>query len=71
MKKLMTSSLKQPSYSCFKMLCHACFSSFFVQALGKSYSHIRRTRGDGNCFFRAFGFGYLEHMLEDKKDYDV
>lgn len=25
--------------------------------------HGRRTRGDGNCFFRAFLFGYLEHLL--------
>ena len=23
----------------------------------------RRTRGDGNCFFRSFFFGYLEHLL--------
>lgn len=23
----------------------------------------RRTRGDGNCFFRAFLFGYLEQLL--------
>jgi hypothetical protein len=23
----------------------------------------RRTRGDGNCFFRSFLFGYLEHLL--------
>ena len=23
----------------------------------------RRTRGDGNCFFRSFLFGYVEHLL--------
>ena len=30
--------------------------------LGTKYSHLRRTRGDGNCFYRAFGFGYLEQL---------
>jgi len=29
------------------------------------YSHIRRTRGDGNCFFRSYGFGVLEACLTD------
>ncbi|XP_076819296.1 ubiquitin thioesterase otubain-like isoform X1 [Clavelina lepadiformis] len=42
-----------------------------IQNLEKRYSHVRKTRGDGNCFFRAFGFGYLEHMLSDKKDYPI
>lgn len=27
----------------------------------KTYRFIRRTRGDGNCFYRAFAFAYLEH----------
>lgn len=26
----------------------------------KRYPNIRRTRGDGSCFYRAFAFGYLE-----------
>ena len=34
----------------------------------KKYKHIRRTRGDGNCFYRAFGFGYLEENLNNKKE---
>jgi len=29
------------------------------------YSHIRRTRGDGNCFFRSYGFAILEACLND------
>jgi ubiquitin thioesterase protein OTUB1 len=30
-------------------------------ALG--YSYMRRTRGDGNCCYRGFIFGYLERLL--------
>lgn len=33
--------------------------------LMKNYKFIRRTRGDGNCFYRAFGFGYLEANLKN------
>ncbi|EFJ35028.1 hypothetical protein SELMODRAFT_80751, partial [Selaginella moellendorffii] len=35
-----------------------------IEQLGKTYGAIRRTRGDGNCFFRSFMFAYLEHVLE-------
>ncbi|CAF2462484.1 unnamed protein product [Rotaria sp. Silwood2] len=34
----------------------------------KKYKYIRRTRGDGNCFYRAFGFGYLEQNLNHKNE---
>ncbi len=34
----------------------------------KNYEYIRRTRGDGNCFYRAFGFGYLEENLTNKEE---
>lgn len=27
------------------------------------YLACRRTRGDGNCFFRSFLFGYIEGLL--------
>ncbi|XP_072031898.1 LOW QUALITY PROTEIN: ubiquitin thioesterase OTUB1-like [Amphiura filiformis] len=37
-----------------------------VKDLIAHYSHVRKTRGDGNCFFRAFGFAYLEKLLLDK-----
>jgi len=33
--------------------------------LFERYSHIRRTRGDGNCFFRSYGFCVLEACLTD------
>lgn len=34
-----------------------------IEQLSKSFSHLRRTRGDGNCFYRAFIFSYLEGLL--------
>lgn len=40
-----------------------------IKTLGESYSSVRKTRGDGNCFFRAFGFGYLEHLMKNKDDF--
>ncbi|XP_033647100.1 ubiquitin thioesterase OTUB1-like [Asterias rubens] len=39
-----------------------------IDDLSRQYSHIRKTRGDGNCFFRAFGFAYLERLLTDKRE---
>lgn len=35
-----------------------------ISALRRSYTSIRRTRGDGNCFFRSFIFGYLESIIK-------
>ncbi|XP_040367309.1 OVARIAN TUMOR DOMAIN-containing deubiquitinating enzyme 1-like [Rosa chinensis] len=37
-----------------------------IKVLGEQYAAIRRTRGDGNCFFRSFMFSYLEHILESQ-----
>lgn len=37
-----------------------------IDNLEKNYSHLRRTRPDGNCFFRAFGFAYFESLVHDK-----
>ncbi|TSL34645.1 Ubiquitin thioesterase OTUB1 [Bagarius yarrelli] len=34
----------------------------------KKYSYIRKTRPDGNCFYRAFGFSHLESLLDDGKE---
>lgn len=35
-----------------------------IDRLGSlGFSYMRRTRGDGNCFYRAFIFGYLERLL--------
>ncbi|KAK8916115.1 Ubiquitin thioesterase otubain-like [Platanthera zijinensis] len=35
-----------------------------IRLLGEQYTALRRTRGDGNCFYRSFMFAYLEHILE-------
>lgn len=37
-----------------------------VEDLSTKHRSIRKTRGDGNCFFRAFGFAYFETLLTDK-----
>ncbi|CAB1345072.1 unnamed protein product [Coregonus sp. 'balchen'] len=39
-----------------------------IKDLHKKYSYIRKTRPDGNCFYRAFGFSHLESLLEDSKE---
>ncbi|CAI9093086.1 OLC1v1028501C1 [Oldenlandia corymbosa var. corymbosa] len=43
-----------------------------IKILNEQYAAIRRTRGDGNCFFRSFMFAYLEHIMEsqDKAEAD-
>jgi ubiquitin thioesterase protein OTUB1 len=33
--------------------------------LAKKYSGLRRTRPDGNCFYRAVGYRYFEHLRGD------
>ncbi|XP_068659139.1 OVARIAN TUMOR DOMAIN-containing deubiquitinating enzyme 1 [Aristolochia californica] len=42
-----------------------------IKILEESYAAIRRTRGDGNCFFRSFMFAYLEHILESQDGAEV
>merc|ERR1719426_202868 len=34
-----------------------------LQILGRSAPLYRRSRGDGNCFYRAVGFGLLEQLV--------
>lgn len=36
-----------------------------IQNISKDYEWLRRTRPDGNCFFRAFGFAYFESLITD------
>ena len=36
-----------------------------IAYLNAHYPHMRRVRGDGNCFYRAFIFSYLEGLLND------
>ncbi|XP_013772029.1 ubiquitin thioesterase OTUB1-like [Limulus polyphemus] len=40
-----------------------------IKDLRNKYQFMRRTRPDGNCFFRAFSFAYLESLLHDKQEY--
>lgn len=40
-----------------------------VNDLGAKYSALRRTRPDGNCFFRAFAYAYLEYLVRNADDY--
>uniref|UniRef100_A0A1J3ELS9 Ubiquitin thioesterase n=1 Tax=Noccaea caerulescens TaxID=107243 RepID=A0A1J3ELS9_NOCCA len=42
-----------------------------IKILDNQYTAIRRTRGDGNCFFRSFMFSYLEHILESQDRAEV
>jgi len=42
--------------------CDAVYT-FKVSSLLPHYSHFRRTRPDGNCFFRGFLFAYLERCI--------
>jgi len=40
-----------------------------IAGLERTYSGMRRTRGDGNCFFRSFIFAYIEDILQ-RKDFN-
>ena len=40
-----------------------------VAKLGERYTAFRKTRPDGNCFFRAVGFRLFELMLEDLDEF--
>ncbi|XP_008783115.2 OVARIAN TUMOR DOMAIN-containing deubiquitinating enzyme 1 [Phoenix dactylifera] len=42
-----------------------------IKLLGEQYGALRRTRGDGNCFYRSFMFSYLEHILETQDKVEV
>ncbi|KAI8996767.1 ubiquitin thioesterase OTUB1-like protein [Pilobolus umbonatus] len=42
-----------------------------IKNLGKDYSKMRKCRGDGNCFFRAFGFAWFESAMKDADKYDT
>ena len=34
-----------------------------IEQLARGYGWMRRTRGDGNCFFRSFIFALLETLV--------
>lgn len=35
-----------------------------IHYLASHYPHMRKVRGDGNCFYRAVLFAYLEELLQ-------
>jgi ubiquitin thioesterase protein OTUB1 len=39
-----------------------------ISNLQTQYGSMRRTRGDGNCFFRSFIYGYLEWLLVQQQE---
>lgn len=41
-----------------------------IKDLSSKYKYIRRTRPDGNCFFRAFSYACIERLLDRKDDFD-
>lgn len=41
-----------------------------VKDLSSKYKYIRRTRPDGNCFFRAFSYANIERLLEDRVQFN-
>lgn len=45
--------------------------SLKTKDLASKYKGIRRTRPDGNCFFRAFAYSYLEYLINNKEDYEL
>lgn len=42
-----------------------------VKLLEEKYATLRRIRPDGNCFYRAFAYNYLEHLIQHKDKYDA
>ncbi|XP_023245493.1 ubiquitin thioesterase otubain-like isoform X2 [Copidosoma floridanum] len=40
-----------------------------AKVLAETYSYFRKTRPDGNCFFRAFSYAYLEKLINNKEEY--
>lgn len=38
------------------------------QELSKRFTEIRKTKGDGNCFYRALGYSYLESLLGKSRE---
>ncbi|KAJ8922477.1 hypothetical protein NQ315_007505 [Exocentrus adspersus] len=41
-----------------------------VKDLASKYKSIRKTRPDGNCFFRAFSYANIERLLDNKDEFN-
>ena len=42
-----------------------------IHYLARKYQTMRKIRGDGNCFYRAFLFGYLDILVRQHESGDV
>ncbi|KAI9322503.1 peptidase C65 Otubain-domain-containing protein [Dichotomocladium elegans] len=42
-----------------------------VKNLSETSDRIRKCRGDGNCFFRAFSFAWFESLTHHRENYDA
>jgi len=42
-----------------------------IESLGKRFGLLRRTRPDGNCFYRAYLFGALEQLVGQRERYEA
>ncbi|XP_018327409.1 ubiquitin thioesterase otubain-like [Agrilus planipennis] len=40
-----------------------------IKDLSSKYRFVRKTRPDGNCFFRSFSYANLERLLYDRDDF--
>lgn len=40
-----------------------------VLILSFNFRYMRKIRPDGNCFYRAFGFTTLEHLIKNKEEF--
>ncbi|XP_031629379.1 ubiquitin thioesterase otubain-like [Contarinia nasturtii] len=41
-----------------------------LKYLKSKYKSIKKTRPDGNCFFRAFAYAYLEYLVKNQNEYE-
>lgn len=64
----------EPPPSCFVSDREDVSSAFLDRAPGdkhndlrSQYSYVRKIRGDGNCFYRAFCFAYLESIHKNDR----
>ncbi|KAG0172737.1 hypothetical protein DFQ28_007444 [Apophysomyces sp. BC1034] len=42
-----------------------------IENLSQKHDKIRKCRGDGNCFFRAFAFAWFESLMRDSVKYEA
>jgi ubiquitin thioesterase protein OTUB1 len=55
----------EPIASAYKLYRYDLDFTMFVNKLEMKFSHWRRIRGDGNCYYRAVGVGLLEMCVAE------